>query len=150
MSRTRAYDHTQVGKFHAILLFLAMPMGALALNLERDGVPLALGVGGLFVLGAMAFRSLRVRDGGDHLAVSFGPLPAIRRKVPYSEITAVRRVRSSIIDGWGVHWVPFRGWTWNIWGRDCAEITLGDRTLRVGTNDPDGLVGFLGKRLSAA
>ena len=146
MPRAQAYDHTQVGKFHLLLLFLAMPMAAVTLELEVLWVPFV--AGGLMVMLAMGFRSLRVRDKGDHLRVSFGPLPLFRKRVPYSEMTAVRKTRSSVLDGWGIHWVPGRGWTWNLWGRDCAEISLGDRTLRVGTDDPDGLVSFLGSRLS--
>jgi hypothetical protein len=58
----------------------------------------------------------------------------------------VERSRSAVIDGWGVLWVPFRGWTWNLWGRDCVGVDLGERSLRIGTDDPEGLEAFVKAR----
>jgi hypothetical protein len=38
------------------------------------------------------------------------------------------------------------GWVWNIWGYDCVVIRMKRGTLRVGTDDADGLVEFLRSR----
>ena len=53
----------------------------------------------------------------------------------------------SLIDGLGIHYVPFRGWTYNLWGFDCVVLELGKKTLRIGSNDADGLLTFLRSRI---
>jgi hypothetical protein len=85
-----------------------------------------------------------VYDAGDALVLRYGPVPMLGKRVPYDRIAAVERDRTRFIDGWGVHWVPFRGWTYNLWGYDCVRLTLTrGRTLRIGTDDPEGLSQFL-------
>jgi hypothetical protein len=49
--------------------------------------------------------------------------------------------------GWGIHWNPWGGWVWNIWGFDCVVLQLNRGMFRVGTDDPDGLVEFLRRRI---
>ena len=79
------------------------------------------------------------------LRLRFGPLPAFSRRIPRAEIVSAERGRSAVIDGWGIHWVPGRGWTWNVHGRDCVELRMTDgRQVRVGTDDPVGLLHALG------
>jgi hypothetical protein len=62
----------------------------------------------------------------------------------------VAAARSSWIDGWGIHYIPGRGMTYNLWGFDCVEIDMNGRTVRVGTDDPEGLTDFLKGRIAAA
>ena len=81
--------------------------------------------------------------------MQYGPLPWFRKAVPYTEITAVERGRSTLVDGWGIHWVPFRGWTYNLWGFDCAVLRLGSRIVRIGTDDAENLVAFLQEKIAA-
>jgi hypothetical protein len=64
-------------------------------------------------------------------------------------MTDVERARSSIVDGWGIHVVPFRGTTYNLWGFDCVKLTVGRRTIRVGSDDAARLADFLTRRLAA-
>ena len=96
---------------------------------------------------ALAFRIvfsfMVVRDEGTHLAINFGPIPLIRRRIAYAEITSVEPGRSSLIDGWGDHWLPGRGRIYNLWGFDCVKLQMGKKTLRIGSDDVAGLVGFL-------
>jgi hypothetical protein len=109
--------------------------------------PVAVAVLVLFM--ACCFKTLTVRDEGAHLAVRFGPLPVFRKRIPYADMTDAKRSRSRFVDGWGIHYVAGRGWTYNLWGFDCVEIRLGQKLVRVGTDDPDGLAQFLkGKVLS--
>ena len=111
-------------------------------------VPYALGAAGTIrVLAGLMFGHLTVRDAGEHLAVRFGPLPAFGIKIAYAEITSVEPDRTSIIDGWGVHYVPWRGTTYNLWGFGCVKITVGRRIIRVGTDDVEGLTAFLRERI---
>jgi hypothetical protein len=56
--------------------------------------------------------------------------------------------RSRLIDGWGIHWLPRRGWTYNLWGRGCVAIRTDRGPVRIGTDDPTGLERFLRAKLA--
>lgn len=89
------------------------------------------------------FGSLTIRDEGEWLALRYGPLPVLRKRIRYADITSVEAGRTSIIDGWGIHYIPGRGWTYNLWGFGCARLTLGRKVIRIGSDDVDNLVRFL-------
>ena len=55
------------------------------------------------------------------------------------DVTGIEIGHTRIIDGWGIHYFPGRGWTYNIWGFDCVKLTLGRKIIRVGTDDAEGL-----------
>jgi hypothetical protein len=144
------YTHTQRAPLHWLLsgYVLLLVVLAFVVPLEAawvQGLLLVVAASVLFL--AFCFRCLTVRDEGDALAVRFGPIALFRRSVPYAAMRGAKRARSAILDGWGVHWFPGRGWTMNLWGRDCVEIELERGLLRVGTDDPDGLTAFLEARL---
>ncbi len=48
-----------------------------------------------------------------------------------------------MIDGWGIHYILGRGWTYNLWGFGCVKLTLGKKVIRVGTDDVENLAQFL-------
>ena len=52
-----------------------------------------------------------------------------------------------LLEGWGIHWTPGRGWTYNIWGYDCVKLSLDRGTIRVGSDDVENLVSFLRERI---
>jgi hypothetical protein len=141
------YDHTQRGYFHWLLYVLALTEGVIAWLIR--GLPpefvswLLGGVAALFFVLGLAFQQLRVYDGGDRLELRFGPLPLLRGSIRYDAITSVEPGRSALIDGWGIHWIPGRGYTYNLWGFDCVVVRQGRKTIRVGTDDVDGLLAFL-------
>lgn len=143
------YDHVQRAPLYWLLMIPGIAVvifAALKWNSPEATVFLLLGL----LLGALAlsFRWLRVCDEGDHLALRYGPLPIFRKRFRYADIAEAAVDRTSLVDGWGIHWVPGRGWTYNIWGCDCVQLTLTNgRTARVGTDDPAGLAAFLGTRM---
>lgn len=47
------------------------------------------------------------------------------------------------MDGWGIHYILGRGWTYNLWGFGCVKLTLGRKVVRVGSDDVENLVEFL-------
>jgi len=100
----------------------------------------------LILVCAMSFQRLTIRDEGDYLAIRYGPLPLFRKRIPYARITAVERDRSSVLDGWGVHYMPIRGWTYNLWGFDCVKLCLGNKVIRIGSDDVGNLASFLRAR----
>jgi hypothetical protein len=146
-----SYDHIQHGYFHYLLYALALVEGTAAWLVSGSSPEwvawLLGGVAGLFVLLGAAFQHLRIYDAGDRLALRFGPLPLLRGAIPYDSITAVEAGRSSLIDGWGIHFVPGRGWTYNLWGFPCVVVQQGKKTVRVGTDDVTGLLAFLRARI---
>jgi len=101
----------------------------------------AIALTGAFVFSC--FATLTVSDQGDHLAVRFGPIPLFFTKIAYRQIARAEADRSSIIDGWGIHWLPWRGATYNLWGFDCVKLQVGRRTIRIGSDDARNLAAFL-------
>jgi len=95
------------------------------------------------------FGRLRITEQADCLRVRFGPLPLFGTTVRYAHVRSVVRARSTVLDGLGVHWFPGRGWTFNVWGFDCVELRTDRGLVRLGTDDPDGLVQHLAQRAGA-
>lgn len=142
------YDHTQTAPLHLILYAaLAIDLGfAWAFRTHPAIFGLLFGAVCL-LLAALSFGHLTVRDEEDCLAIRYGPLPIFRKRIPYSEITSVEPGRSAVIDGWGIHWVPGRGTTYNLWGFGCVVLKVGKRVIRVGSDDVENLVEFLRGKL---
>ena len=144
-----AYEHTQTAPLH----WLLYPPGVLLLTaawLNRTQVVLALtlfAVAVLLLALSFAFQRLTVRDEGSWLAIRYGPLPVFRTCISYADITSVESGRSSWIDGWGIHWIPGRGYTYNLWGFACVKLVVRGRVVRIGTDDVDKLVEFLKTKL---
>lgn len=142
------YEHTQYGPLHLVLLGPAAAMFAVAAVAPVTSLRVVMLVAGAFMLVlAASFRKLTVRDGGDRLLIEFGPLPLVRKSVLYSEIEEVDSGRKTTLDSWGAHYMPGRGWTYSLWGFGCVVLRVaGGKTLRVGTDDPEGLAAFLAAR----
>lgn len=143
------YEHTQRGWFHWIFfaMALALAVGAWLARNEPGVAWAVLVVAVIFVVSALMFCSLTVRDEGERLALRFGPLPILRKRIRYADITAVEPDHTKIIDGWGIHYVPCRGMTYNLWGFGCVKLTLGAKVIRVGTDDVANLAEFLRKKI---
>ncbi len=65
----------------------------------------------------------------------------------HADITGVEVGRTSIIDGWGMHYIWGRGWTYNLWGFACVKLTLGRKIIRVGTDDAEGLAKVIQEKM---
>jgi hypothetical protein len=143
------YHHTQKGPVSVALIVIAVALGVNAWLFGDSGFLAAvmLGAAALFLFLALSFHQLTVKDQGEYLALKYGPLPAFGKRIPYASMTAVEPGRTSLIDGLGIHYVPGRGWTYNLWGAECAVIRLGDGTLRVGSDDVANLVSFLRRKI---
>lgn len=105
-------------------------------------------VGSLMLTLASVFHHLSVEDEGDRLSVSFGPTPLFRRTVSYADIVSVETGRTTMLDGWGIHFSDRGGWVWNLWGRDCVVLSLSKGTLRIGTDDGERLAEYVKNRLT--
>ncbi|QDU93709.1 hypothetical protein [Lignipirellula cremea] len=139
------YHHTQRSPLCLILYALAITFLVVAWVLRDDPVLIWVFPATALLMLALApsFHHLTVADQGDHLLIQFGPLPLFRRRVKYEDIESVEVGRTTILDGWGIHWSLRGGWVWNLWGRDCVVLRLRRGTLRVGTDDAEGLARFV-------
>lgn len=139
------YNHTQYGRWHYVLFAftLATLGGAWLARSQPSIVAILLAIAAIFALCGLMFGSLTLGDEGQWLALRFGPLPVFRKRIRYDAITDVEAGRTKVIDGWGIHYILCRGWTYNIWGFDCVKLTLGRKVIRIGSDDAENLAKFL-------
>lgn len=146
-----SYRHVQRSWLHFMLLVIAMALfiGA-GLTMSSEPVVALFLLAGAIVFGLLTstFAHLLIEDRGDHLFIQFGPLGVFRKRVPYSSIRSLERGRSTPIDGIGIHWIPGRGWIWNIAAGACIELELDAGKLRLGTDDADHLQTFLDRKIT--
>ncbi len=100
----------------------------------------------LAVLAAFARLTTRVDDRSVRWAFTLG-IP--RAAVGFDEIERVERVRTNLLEGWGIHWTPWHGWLWNVSGFDAVQFFLKDgRRLTVGTDDATAFLDAVNSRLA--
>jgi hypothetical protein len=144
------YEHKQTSPLNLILYALGVVQLAAAwVSRSNPAASIILSFCAVvMILAGLCVGYLIVRDEGDFLALRFGPLPIFRRLIAFSKITAVEPSRSTVLDGWGIHYIPGRGMTYNVWGFDCVRMSVDSRTIRVGTDDVQGLVRFLKEKVT--
>ena len=145
------YGHVQRSPLHFLLYLLTAYMFVFAWQIRADATPsiIVLVVAVVMFVLALSFQTLTVSDDGERLDVRYGPLNLFGTKIDYDDITSVEQGKTSLIDGWGIHFIPFRGWTINLWGFECAKIWRGKKVIRIGTDDSENLVKFLRERLES-
>ncbi len=134
------YRHTQrAGRW--LLIPLVVSLGLLVAAWLTGVWSLLAGVAVLGIA-TWLFSSLTIEVRAGELHWRFG-LGLIHRRVPLAEVTEVRPVRTTLMEGWGIHYTRF-GWLYNIAGFGAVAVRLrGGREFAVGTDDPDGLVNAL-------
>jgi hypothetical protein len=143
------YNHTQPGRWPYVLyaLMIGLIIAICLIPNEQMVVAILSAIAALLAFCGLIFGSLTISDEGDHLTLHFGPLPVLFTTIRYADITSVEIGRTSIIDGWGMHYVPFRGRTYNVWGFDCVKLTLDRKIIRLGTDDAKELAKVIRKRM---
>lgn len=152
MNESKSYRHTQRAPYPWWFVTMSLPAFIAApFFWETPGVALLMTIPGFFLLLlAGAFGTLTVSHEAAALRVAFGPLPSFWRRIPYRQMRSAKVGRTTLLDGWGVHWSLRGGWVINLWGRDCVEIQLKKGKIFVGTDDPRRLAEFLNSRISQA
>lgn len=144
------YSRRQRGGVQAILAACGAGVGLLATSklgqAPGPAVALLFGLAGLLVLLAFCFAYLHVYDDGERLAARFGPIPVFGVSLRYDEIQAAEPAQSTWIDGWGIHYTIGRGWIYNLWGYGCVRIQLGNRVIRLGTDEPEQLAEWIRRK----
>ncbi|NLS97653.1 MAG: hypothetical protein GXX96_36395 [Planctomycetaceae bacterium] len=143
-----SYHHTQKAPWFLLLFALAALFFTVAWVTKAEPVvPAILLVSGLLMaMLGYSMQHLTVSDEGDRLAISFGPLPLFRRRIRYDDITGVQIGRTTIMDGWGIHWSPWGGWVWSLSAGKSVVIRRRRGVIKVGTDDAEGLAEFLTSR----
>ena len=136
------YEHTQYGPWSFLLAVFGMAaiLGGWAAGEEPVVAVVLPAAGALMLLLGLSFRHLTVADGGDHLAVRFGPLPLFRRRIRYADIQSVEVGQTTFLDGWGIHMTP-DGWLYNVGGSGAVELTFDSGSkVRIGSDEPSRLM----------
>ncbi len=152
------YEHRQSGRIyiHMIVLVAVLMMTTVLLavlwNHDRDLGALMAGIAAavvsLFLI--ECFQILTVWDAGDCLMLRYGPIPLFWKRFSYSQMTAVRPSRLTVFDGRGISYLPGRGWTYHLSGVGCVKVQMGQKSVRIGTDDVEGLVAFLQTKIVEA
>ncbi len=140
------YKHTQIGYVTGtILLILGVGM-LVAAPFAEDGLYILLSEGILFLMLTSIFSTLTIEIDQYELKWHFGPIPIIKRSISRSDIKGIKKTKTKIIEGWGIHYTR-RGWLYNITGRDAVLIEKSDgSTLMIGTSNAAKLIQILGNR----
>ncbi|MAG11554.1 MAG: hypothetical protein CMI52_01970 [Parcubacteria group bacterium] len=143
------YKHTQIGWVIMIVLLL-VTFGIFASSFfvdEAFGKNILMAGGLLFLVLSGMFSTLTVEITQYELKWYFGPIPLIKRSIELSDILSVKKTKTKIIEGWGIHYTR-RGWLYNVSGRDAILITKSDgttaTTAMIGTDEPETLIKMLG------
>lgn len=146
------YSHTQRAPLCVLLYFVSAQL-LLSAWLTREVVFLPV----MFVVLAalmlplsMCFHYLRVTCEADHVRIGFGPLPFFQRKVYYKDIQSAKVSRTTILDGWGIHYSLSKAWVWNLWGFECVRVQTNSGDICIGTDDAPQLVAALQERIEKA
>jgi hypothetical protein len=143
-----AYRHRQTG--WAMIVPMLVVVGVLALlvvSIVPHGEWMeAIALISIPLVIILVFFSMSVEVNERKIVVRFG-IGLFRKSIPLDSITRCERVRNPWWYGWGIHYTP-RGWLYNISGFDAVELTLeGDKTLRIGSDEPDALCAAIRSRL---
>ena len=140
------YKHTQPGTLLRWILGLTLitTVGIAIYFTTLPNLPgwtwFSFGVASIIIfLCAWLFGSLTVQIEDGELSHWFGP-GFWKKSYQLVDIESATAVRNSWLFGWGIRLTP-HGWLYNVSGLDAVQIELrSGRKLRIGTDDPKGLV----------
>ena len=136
LRKMNTYHHVQRASVTlAIPALIASVLVTVAIVLRQ---PVALA--GVVVLAAVAwiFRSMTIEVASGELRWCFGN-GWFRQSVALSEVQQCELVRTTWMDGWGIHYTE-HGWLYNIAGQEALALRLGGgRRFALGTDDAVGL-----------
>ena len=138
---TRSYRHTQ----HSSLLPLVMSItgvGTLLLIVLPATRPIELGVrltvavaAVVMIVSGLVFSTLTIAIDDERLSWRFG-LGLFRKSVPLAEVVSAEPVRTTWIEGWGIH-LTWRGWLYNVAGHNAVRVVLrSGNSFLLGTDEP--------------
>jgi hypothetical protein len=130
------YEHTQRGTV-LLVTFLVSVLFLLAFDRLVPAAPGGLLIGILAMCGFL-FSSLTIRVTDRALRWHFGP-GLIHKEVPLVEIERVEVTETTLLQGWGVHYMS-RRWVYNVSGFRAVAVRLKNgKEFLLGTDEPEKL-----------
>jgi hypothetical protein len=131
----KIYEHTQSGRQIAMLMVGLAVVGAVVASRFNPALFVTVPI---MLLTAWLFSSLTVAIADGELRWHFGP-GLIRKKIVLAEIASVIVIKTTFIDGWGIHFTG-HGWLYNISGFGAVAITLKTgKRFALGSDEPEQL-----------
>jgi hypothetical protein len=132
------YEHTQRGTvllmtFLVVAIFL-LTVGTLAPRVRE----VLFTVIGILAICGFLFSSLTIQVTDRALRWQFGP-GVIRKEVPLREIERAEVTKTTLLQGWGIHYTS-RGWLYNVSGFQAVAVQLkSGKQFLLGTDEPKRL-----------
>jgi len=141
------YRNTQIG--YIIDIGLTLAVFAMGLTMALSSFTWTTFIVLLVVLACLPlFGALTVLIVDQALEIRFG-VGLIRKRFALKDVEAVREVENPWAFGWGIRLTP-HGWLYNISGTRAVEIQIrSGKKYRIGTNEPEALMGALREALSS-
>lgn len=130
----KTYQHTQSGRQIVVFLISLAVVGAIvAVGFPHAALLITIPI---LLLSAWLFSSLTIAIADGELRWHFGP-GLNRKKIALAEIASAKVIRTTFIDGWGIHFTR-HGWLYNIAGRGAVAITLKNgKRFALGSDESD-------------
>ncbi len=134
----KTYQHTQWA--NTILAFLIPSFLGLAIGSIFFHALILVAI--IIGVTCWIFRSMTIEISNSELVWYFGSgLP--RKSASLSEVVSAETIRTSFLNGWGIHYTP-RGWLYNVSGFDAVAIKLRNgKQFCLGTDEPEKLAAEL-------
>jgi hypothetical protein len=142
-----SYKHTQVGFAIIIPVVAAIIVFLVMLAAGRLMVPAWTAAVVVLVAPLMLafFGTLTISIEGERLLAKFG-VGVVRKSIPLSRIESFQPIHMRWVHGFGIHWIPFHGWLYNVSGLKAVKIaTKSGRRMYFGTDEPEALCKALEK-----
>ena len=133
------YKHTQVGFTIIISVVAAIIVFLVMLAAGRLTVPIWIVATVVLVAPLLLalFGTLTVSIDGEKLLAKFG-VGFVRKSIPLSRIESFQAIRMRWVHGFGIHWIPFHGWLYNVSGLKAVKIAAKNgRRTHIGTDEPE-------------
>jgi hypothetical protein len=139
------YKHRQIG-WLMVAIFLPVVLGLGIWLVFYPLLPAAITAIILLIV-LYLFSSLTIEADNQRLSFYFS-LGLFGKKIRYSDIQSIQKVRNPWYLGWGIHWFG-KGWLYNVSGFDAIELVLrSGNAIRIGTDEPDKLYNWLSSKVT--
>jgi len=145
MKSAKKYKHTQIGWAMfvvAVAIAFVLPIFLPHSPKAMPGIYLVRVIAGAILL---LFPTLSVEIDSSFIRFYFG-LGVIGKKLALDDIASCRKLRTSWLNGWGIHGCLGKSWLYNVSGFDAIELVMKNgMKYYIGTDDPSGLLGAIWK-----
>ncbi len=142
-----AYEHNQWGAIPIVAAVAILLFAGAVIDVSQQPAGAI-----LLVVVAVLIGFARLATRVDETGVSWAFTAGVPRgHIEFTEIYRMERVRTNLLEGWGIHWTWWHGWLWNVGGFDAVEFFLKNgKRITLGTSDAEGLYKAILSRLAVS